>query len=184
MIVGVAAKVVPTLNGVDLRSLAALWLPFLLINAGCTLRVVGQTLTDLNPASFPFAGVSGLLEVTGLAVWGAHLWLIMAGRRQSRRWGRPSDGKFTTLRPGSPIVATNCVGEVLDHDPDLLDTFLTFGFKPLAIPLLRKTLARRVSIAQACRQLGVDTPELVAALNAAREKHTDRRYALPVLTAP
>src|SRR5262249_38407875 len=35
MIVGVAAKVVPTLNGVDVRRLAPLWAPFALINAGC-----------------------------------------------------------------------------------------------------------------------------------------------------
>jgi hypothetical protein len=42
MIVGVAAKVVPTLNGVDGRALPALWVPFLLLNAGCALRVVGR----------------------------------------------------------------------------------------------------------------------------------------------
>jgi hypothetical protein len=41
MIVGVAAKVVPTLNGVNPRALSSLWAPFLLINLGCTLRVVG-----------------------------------------------------------------------------------------------------------------------------------------------
>jgi hypothetical protein len=46
MVVGVAAKVVPTLNGVDVRALRPLWLPFVLLNLGCLLRVTAQTLTD------------------------------------------------------------------------------------------------------------------------------------------
>ena len=85
MIVGVAAKVVPTLNGMQLEVLSPLWGPFVLINLGCALRVVGQTLTDFTATAFPFAGVSGLLEVAGLAMWGTHLWLIMAGKARIRR---------------------------------------------------------------------------------------------------
>ena len=44
-----AARVVPTLNGVDVHRLTPLWGPFLLLNAGCALRVVAQTLR--KPAS-------------------------------------------------------------------------------------------------------------------------------------
>jgi hypothetical protein len=83
MIVGVAARVVPVLNGVDGHRLTRLWGPFLLLNAGCALRVVAQTLTDFTPLAFPVAGVSGLLEVTGLALWGGHLWAVMAGRART-----------------------------------------------------------------------------------------------------
>ena len=53
---------------------------------------------------------------------------------------------------------SNRVGEVLDRYPDLLDTFLAFGFTPLANPVLRRTLARYVTIAQACRRLQVAAP--------------------------
>lgn len=77
MIVGVSAKVVPNLRGVALDTLPALWLPFLLINVGCFLRVSMQTLTDFHAAAFPITGISGVLEVTGLAFWGAHLWRAM-----------------------------------------------------------------------------------------------------------
>ena len=77
MIMGMAAKVVPTLNGVDPRALSALWGPFLLVNAGCFLRVSLQTLTDWHPAFFAAVGVSGVFEVTGLTWWGAHLARIM-----------------------------------------------------------------------------------------------------------
>lgn len=77
-IAGVAARVVPALHGGGLRPGPAvrgpgLWLPFVLINAGCALRVTTQAATDVFAAAFPAAGVSGVLELTGLALWGAHV---------------------------------------------------------------------------------------------------------------
>ncbi|HNR33387.1 MAG TPA: NnrS family protein, partial [Candidatus Hydrogenedentes bacterium] len=57
MIVGVAARVVPVWRGHDTRPQPALWAPFLLLNAGCALRVGFQTLTDFSGAAFPLAGV-------------------------------------------------------------------------------------------------------------------------------
>lgn len=162
MIIGVAARVVPTLNGADLRRLTSLWGPFVLINLGCGLRVVAQTLTDFTASAFPLAGISGLLEVTALAWWGAHLWAVMAGRL---RYCRSAPVAYA---PGSAIEAEHRVGEILDAHPELLDTFLGLGFRPLANPLLRKTVARQVSVAQACRQLGCNLGEVLAALNQAR----------------
>jgi len=79
-IMGVAAKVVPTLAGVHTDRLSRLRAPFLLVNAGCTVRVVGQVATDFTAVAFPVAGVSGLLEVTGLAVWGVGLARVLLGR--------------------------------------------------------------------------------------------------------
>jgi hypothetical protein len=183
MIVGVAAKVVPTLNGVDLKGLSRLWLPFILINLGCALRVTCQTLTDLTPTAFPVAGVSGLLEVLGLALWGAHLWRIMAGRLPVRP---PSEGSAPgpgALPPGTPIAPGHLVGAVLDQHPELLEVFLSFGFHALANPLLRRTVAPHVSIATACRLLNVDIEHLLIALNSALEQRTRRRQSLPVLAA-
>jgi hypothetical protein len=180
MIVGVAAKVVPTLNGVDVRALAPLWAPFVLINAGCALRVGAQALTDFTLAAFPVAGVSGALEVTGLALWGIHLWTIMAGRVRSQL---AAETRSTPLIPGAPIVADSIVGDVLDRYPSLLDTFLSFGFKPLAYPVLRNSIARRVTIARACHTLDVDPRRLLDALNREREVQNGGRFSLPVLHA-
>lgn len=163
MIVGVASKVVPNLNGVDSRALPALWLPFVLINAGCTIRVVGQTLTDMADVSFPITGISGLLEVAGLAVWGVHLWWIMAG------WLPAQQEPSAPLQPGQPIGPEDRVGAVLSVYPHLLDTFVTFGFTPLANPLARHMMARRITVAAACRFLQVDVAALLEALNARRE---------------
>jgi hypothetical protein len=177
MIVGVAAKVVPTLNGVDLRALPALWLPFVLLNLGCALRVVGQTLTDFTGASFPFAGASGVLEVTGLAVWGVHLWRIMAGRYT------PPAVEADSAPADGPVTPDQLVGGVLDRHPELLPTFVAFGFRPLQNPVLRRTLARRVTVAQACRLAGVDLPTLIDALNDELLCDPGQAIALPVVEA-
>jgi hypothetical protein len=180
MIVGVSAKVVPTLNGVDVRRLSTLWGPFLLLNAGCALRVVGQTLTDFSSSAFLFAGISGILEVSGLALWGVHLWLIMMGRA---RTSTSVTGNAASVVSGMPLVATHRVGNVLDHYPYLLDTFLSLGFRPLANPFLRRTVARFVTLEQACRQVGVDVDHLLETLNAAIAKEKGERISLPVLAA-
>lgn len=183
MIVGVAAKVVPTLNGISPASLTALWPTFVLINCGCALRVCGQTLTDFSSHAYAFAGVSGTLEVTGLAVWGWHLWRVMSGKATA-----PAGGAVQTTAPiDGPIEPRHTVAAVLDRFPDLLPTFMAFGFKMLADPHFRRGIARVVTIERACRRMGVDSQRFVAALNEARIAHlqmiaADEVHRLPVVT--
>ena len=176
MIVGVAAKIVPTLNGLDLRRLSGLWGPFFLLNMGCALRVSLQTLTDFTSMAYPFVGISGVLEVTGLAWWGIHLWRIMNGRLRT-------DDLPDVLTPEAPITDRHRVGEVLDVHPQLLEVFLRYGFHPLSNPFLRQTAARWITLEQACRRMNVPLEELLAALNTARLPHRGKRMALPVLGA-
>jgi hypothetical protein len=177
MIVGVAAKVVPTLNGISGRVLSPLWGPFLLINAGCTLRVVSQTLTDFTPAAFSFAGVSGLLEVTGLAIWGGHLWLIMSGRPRMKRPLEPIVESSSSST--APVHAGSLVGPLLQERPYLLDVFISNGFSTLASPHFRATIARVVTIEQACRRTGVDCDAFLAELNHKVEQTERPEPALP-----
>jgi hypothetical protein len=178
MIVGVAAKVVPNLNGVSSQALSALWGPFILINLGCATRVVGQTLTDFSVAAYPFAGVSGLLEVTGLAMWGAHLWFIMAGRARVRG---TTESKADSLEHRA-IEGSDTPARVLDRFPELLPVFTTYGFSALANSQLRSTLARVVTIEQACRRMGVNLGEFLSELNRRREAVCDGRAQLPVVS--
>jgi hypothetical protein len=174
MIVGVSSRVVPTLNGVDPRKLSKLWVPFVLLNVGCAVRVIGQTLTDFIPVSFSITGISGVLEVLGLALWGTHIWRIMSGR-----FGLEAPTmEVSTDAPGL-ITANDRVGAVLDRYPVLLDTFLAFGFQPLSNPLLRRTIARHVTIAWACRHLDVAVGRFVAALNEARAYHAGLAQTQP-----
>ena len=78
MILGVSARVVPILAGVDSKKLDSLWGPFLLINLGCAGRVGLQILTDFAPtAAYPLIGLTGFIEVVALAWWGIGLWRVM-----------------------------------------------------------------------------------------------------------
>jgi len=158
MILGMAGKVVPTLNGVDTRKLSSLWLPFVLVNVGCAMRVVFQIGTDFRPGAFALAGVSGLLEVTGIAIWGVHLWRIMNRGRALEPTAKP--------RPNL-ITADDRVGEIVEWFPSTLPLLLAKGFAPLANPMLRRTLARAVSVRSAARHQGVDLEQLVNDLNTA-----------------
>lgn len=85
MIMGMSLKVVPMLRGISTDNLPRLWTPFLLLNLGCFLRVSLQTLTDWHPIFFMLVGISGLLEVTALAIWGASLLRTMSAAPRALR---------------------------------------------------------------------------------------------------
>jgi len=159
MIMGVAAKVAPMLAGFDVRRLGGLWTPLLLVNAGCAIRVSMQTLTDFTPAAFPAAGISGVLEMTGLALWGVHMLRLMSAKAQ-QAVAVAALAESQTIVGGAggaiAITADSIVAEVLDRQPRLLETFVAFGFGALTNPVLRRTLARRTTITQACMRMGVD----------------------------
>lgn len=175
MIVGVAAKVVPTLNGLDGAKLPRLWLPFALINVGCTLRVIGQVSTDFTSGAFPLTGVSGVFEVTGLAIWGVHLWRIMAGAYS------PDAGVLDQPARRGPITGDQLVGPLLDRHPELLPTLVAFGFRPLANPILRRTVTRGITLVAACHFAGVDVQQVLAVLNAELARAATGSGSLPVV---
>jgi hypothetical protein len=157
MILGVSSKVVPILGGIDTRGLPSLWIPFVLINAGNTMRVGSQVLTDFVPGpAFPVMGMSGTLEVAGLAVWGVHLWKLL-GRRSAEET-RPAG-------PPGQLTADMKVADIAEWYPDLLEVFDRFGFKELKNPFLRRTLARRVTVRMACDLKRVSQEEFLVALN-------------------
>lgn len=164
MIMGMAAKVVPTLNGRDTRQLTQLWGPFLLVNIGCLLRVSLQALTDADPRFFAVVGVSGMLEVTGLAWWGTGLARIMIqGKRENA-------SEHATSAAPAQIAASDTVADVLRWFPQTLSVFLDHGFTPLANPVLRRTLARTVSVERAAAMRGVSVGDLLGDLNSARSQ--------------
>jgi len=64
------------------------------------------------------------------------------------------DRAAAAYRP--PIAAEARVGDLLQAYPALLPVFVGSGFAALGNPVLRRTLARGVSVAQACRMHGVE----------------------------
>ncbi|MCA9244243.1 MAG: DUF1858 domain-containing protein [Phycisphaerales bacterium] len=175
-ILGMGAKVVPTLNGVDIQRLRALWTPFLLVNAGCALRVWLQIGTDFSGQVYPLVGVSGLLEVAGISIWGVHLWRIMSG------W-QPSGERAVEVP--DRITGDHKVGQVIEWFPATLDVLLAKGFAPLANSIMRRTVARGVSLRMAAVRQGIELEGLLKELNDAAFRDSDdgaglaRRFAVP-----
>jgi hypothetical protein len=162
MIMGFAAKVVATLNGVDPRTLSNLWGPFLLVNVGCLLRVVVQPLTDWWSGIHRLLGISGTLEVAGLAWWGLGVVaIIVRGMRQA------SASAPSSLPPPERIEGHHRVADVLDWFPETESVLLEWGFTALRQPLLRRTVARQVTLAQAAALRGKPIEKLLPALNSA-----------------
>jgi hypothetical protein len=161
MIVGVSSKVVPTLAGVDVRRAASLWPTFILLNFGNMLRISTEIATDFTPIAYTFMGVSGFFEVAGLALWGYEL-------VKNMRAGAQLEQETVTLSIPSnePFMLTPQmkVAEVLARYPQSLDVFLRHGFTPLSNPVLRRTMARVVTLEQACRREGVELDALMTDL--------------------
>jgi hypothetical protein len=142
MIVGVASKVAPLLSGGTPARRGALWAPFVLLNLGCALRVTQQVTTDVASWAFVPAGLSGVLEVTGLVLWGG--WLVRAMRP-----ARLEALAAPNLDPDSTVAA------IIAGRPDRLQALIDLGFTPLANPVLRSTLARGLSLRGACTMKGI-----------------------------
>lgn len=157
MIVGVSSKVVPTLSGLDVKRANSLWPTFLLLNAGNLTRVSFQIATDFSPAAYPVMGVSGFIEVVGLTLWGYELLSNM-------RAGKKLEKESLSFLQQIDITPNTKVGEVLARYPQSLEIFVSRGFTLLRNPVLRKTMARAVTIEQACRREGVDLSALLVEL--------------------
>ena len=123
------------------------------------LRVTMQIATDWTHYAYPPIGLSGMLEVTGLAWWGLGLAVVMRrGRLATLAW--PPAG----LAPVR-IEANHRVADVLEWFPRTEDVFLRHGFTALKNAVLRRTLARQVTVAQAAALRGVDLTALLNDLN-------------------
>jgi hypothetical protein len=62
------------------------------------------------------------------------------------------------------------VGDLLAAYPGLLPVFVSHGFSALSNPVLRRTMARQVSIGQACRMHGVDLDRFLEKLSEAKSR--------------
>lgn len=73
------------------------------------------------------------------------------------------------------ITGDHKVGQVVDWYPATIEVLRSHGFTQITNPVMRRTVARHVSIAQAAEMKGVDLPTLLADLNAVVGKETDKR---------
>jgi uncharacterized protein involved in response to NO len=160
LMAGMALRIVPIFRGVPLYSPRLRDLTFWLLLVGNVIRVLFQALSAAaGPAWLRVAGVSGILELAALILFAVNLWKTMNTQNADDR----------ALRSAGPEIGPGAiVGDLLDAYPALLPVFVGSGFAPLANPILRRTLARGISVSQACRMHGVDLETLLGRLRRAR----------------
>lgn len=177
MIVGVSSKVVPTLSGVDVRRANSLWPTFLLLNLGNVTRVSFQIATDFHPTAFSVMGVSGFIEVVGLSLWGYEL---IANMRAGKKLDHGVSDVVGNGKERFQIRPQTKVADVLAHYPQSLQVFLRHGFTPLRNPVLRRTMARVVTLEQACRREGVNLIELLSELRSIEASKQPSQVVVPI----
>ncbi len=162
VIVGMASRIVPVFRGVPLYSARLREWSFWLLLVGNIVRVLFQSLSASgNPIWLRVAGVSGILELAALGLFGVNLWKTMDATTVE-------ETVAAGWRP--PIAPETRVGELLAAYPGLLPVFVRNGFGALANPVLRRTVARVVSVGEACRMHGVDLQSFLAQLSEARAR--------------
>jgi hypothetical protein len=164
MIVGVSSKVAPVLAGVSPARLSGLGAAFWLINIGCAMRVGFQVLTDMFGWAFPPAAASAPVELSGFALWA---WDLLRTMR--------AEPDADAARAEGPITLDWRVADVLAAHPELEPVFLAHGFDAIRNPVLRRTVTRRITLAQACRLRGVSLEPFIADLHAARSRPESSR---------
>ena len=58
------------------------------------------------------------------------------------------------------------VAQVIDQHPEVLDLLVELGFKPLANPIMRNTVGRKVSLKQGSKLEGTPMEKIVRTLEA------------------
>ena len=159
MMVGMACRIVPVFRGVPLWSARLREVTFWLLAVGNVMRVLFQSLSAAaGPVWLRAAGISGLLELAAILLFAVNIWKTMDTETEDDRMA-------AAWRP--PIAPETRVGPLLEAYPALLPVFVSSGFAPLANPVLRRTVARGVSVAQACRMHGVDLEGFLGRLRSA-----------------
>ncbi|GAX60630.1 hypothetical protein SCALIN_C13_0143 [Candidatus Scalindua japonica] len=159
MIIGYASKMVPTFKGVGMHSIKLANFSFYLLNIGCFLRVYTQIMIGLSHSEnfyYSLIGFSGWIELTAIGIFGYNVWKTM--NAEDEDVDEPEE-RLTE------ITGDTNIAQAIDHYPEILEVFLEFGFKQLASPAARKTVAKMFTIKQATKIHPVNIDTLLKALN-------------------
>jgi hypothetical protein len=167
-----AGRVLPIFGGVDLRHPRLRSIGGYLIAAGVLLREaqVGAAL-GADPRLMIVSGVSGVVAATGVVLCSISIWSTLGANRRAEK-------EETDL---APLAADTNVARLLESHPEALSILIEGGFAPLANPILRNTMARAVTLAQACRMHGIPVEPLLERLRQSCSHQPRSRPGLKVL---
>jgi len=156
MIFGLAARVVPVFRGAELRRPGLLAAGSWLIFAGLILREfqVGVVLFQA-PGLTWISGPSGFVAAAGILLCSISIWSTL------------NAGATEPARTSLDIDENTNVGALVEAHEETIPILVEAGLTPIANPLLRKTLARAVTLRQACAMHQIDLPRLLEQLRKA-----------------
>jgi NnrS protein/uncharacterized protein DUF1858 len=156
MIIGISTRIVPVFTGRSLWSPAWREATFYLLNAAVGARALEAVVELGGPLEvWPYIALSALFGLAAFVTFAVNVAMTMAPT------AAPS--KIDTPSPPAEATADALVADLL-HIPGALDLLVRHGFAPLRNPVLRATLARTVTLRQACRMHHLDVEPLVAEL--------------------
>ncbi|MBM4055249.1 MAG: DUF1858 domain-containing protein [Planctomycetes bacterium] len=165
MIIGYASKMVPTFTGINMYSIKLSNITFILLNAGCFIRVFSQMLVGVSggkPVFYGIVGTSGWFELAAIGFFGYNLWKTM----------NIEEHKVSEVKKFTVVDKDTKVFDIVDQYPETLQIFLDYGFSQMANPVMRNTMGRVATIEMATKMHNVDREKFLQALN---DKIADRK---------
>ena len=101
---------------------------------------------------YSLIGFSGWIELTAICIFGYNVWKTMNAEDED------IEEPMETL---TEITEDTNIAHAIDQYPEILDVFLEFGFKQLASPVARKTVAKMFTIKQATKIHPVEIDSLL-----------------------
>jgi hypothetical protein len=151
LLVAVSSRLIPTFTDTRLPYPRLLNAGLAIFHAGVAARWAQAAATLGVPSLLAASGVSGLIVVAGLVPWVVNL---VALSWTLRRTGQPAQ----------PVGAGSRISEVLSSRPDAIQIMVRLGFKQLANPAIRASLAHLVTLDAACRLHGIPVERVLEAL--------------------
>jgi uncharacterized protein involved in response to NO len=160
MIVGVAGRVVPVFTGRTLWSPRAHVLTFWFLIVALAVRALQVVIsTGYWPHAWPFIGLAGPPAFIAMLLFTINI--VMTVRPEVAR----TPAAMPAFAPGGSAGTAHGIADRVVADllaiPGVLDLLVSHGFTPLANPVLRATLARTVTLREACRLKQIPLAPLV-----------------------
>jgi len=153
VMMGVATRVLPVFTGHTLWSVRAQSAACYLLNVAVVLRGLEVVVSiGLVPSAWPLIAIAGPPAVAAVALFAANVVFTI--------YGRPA---ITTQAATPALMADRRIIDLLDI-PGALDLLVNAGFTPLTNSVARTTLARTVTLRQACGMRNISLEPLVARL--------------------
>ncbi|MHB9131335.1 MAG: DUF1858 domain-containing protein [Armatimonadota bacterium] len=155
MILGYAMRTIPVFLGRPVHSIRLLNATFVLMMIGCTMRVVFQALTvPFGTWPFAVAGMSGWLEAVGLTFFGYNLLrTLYQPEAVAQLTGEAEDA--------DAITGKLTIARLVELHPQMVEVLIAMGFEPLANPMLRQTLGKKITIETAAQIKHIPVDDLL-----------------------